>query len=830
MTMQPSSEIFKVKRPDGSIWDIPEQNLDKAISLGGEIVEDQAPSPTLQQPTEHSIHPPQQPVSEPPTLHNQPNSAEKTFKVKRPDGSIWDIPEQNLKRATQLGGQVVEDDIQHNQYTGENTASSFVKNIAAGAVGSLPDMAIGISNMTTTSGRPTYDPDTGEEFPAHDPIKLNVTDKISNSIDKATSGYTKDTGSINKHAGRFLGSLFGTGYVGKGVQALGASGKLGNASGAVEKTGSFVANKLGITNASAANVSGALAGGAAAGLSEENDLPAAVQIPFILGSFILGSKGGDAISKLKDSKTLKPLFDQVPGLQKAISKGHYEDLAKNINPEDIKGLFKNSIIEKETEFLAEKTLSELPKEIRLKIEKNASLLTDSEIDLIANKGMKDFTNHIEALEKEYFPLTTGEYTGSQKIINKEDALANKANVDNYDIAMTNRKSKITRRLEKMKHELSSESVSREELGEKTAKAVEGIYSDAYKIRSDNWNSGHGKFLDEKILSVSEYHNKLKEFAKLRPDTEGNKVAINAARSRLKDWKEGLTDGRKGYEREISPKRFNDILVGLNEEMKRFPDKSFSRKQIAELKLALENDLTKNIETAATQEQGNILRNTRAKYKEDSQIIDQIDESILFSKINEESWKVPEKIAQSLDNMPASQVRLTFDALKRSPKHHEIIPDIQRYYIERALEEATKNGSDSFSPAMFLKRLPKKAEFDVIFEGTNAYQEIKDMSVLLKRLKKFEPSRHNSKTEQRRQADRGDLEHAASAIESAAKGDWLSTLKKAIDIRQGSSYDKKIAEILISPEERRNVLSQVGKKKTSPMKAVALKAYISSQDD
>lgn len=806
-------KTYAVRRPDGKIFDVPESNLDWATKEGGIILDDDEIMDESQ--------PESPPKDQSRAQYPQASGAqEKIYPVKRPDGKIYDIPESNLKKAQDLGGVVVEDtpeaepQVKH-KYTGENPVSAFAKNVGAGAIGVLPDIAIGINNAQASTGRPQFDIETGEEFPAAQEVPY-VTDIISDKIDKATSGYTKDTGAMSKHAGRFLGSLFGAGWTGKAIEAVGAAGKLGKASGAAESAGSFVANKIGITNPSVANVSAAVAAGSAEGLIEENNIPMQYRLPLVLGSFILGHGMGNKVSaKFKDSETLKPLFDRIPGLQKSINKGHYEDLAKNIDEGALGDLLKTSLIEKETEFLTKKTLSELPTEIRSKIENNSALLTDAEVDQVIQKGMSDFTSQIDRLEKEYFPLTTGEYTGSPKIIAKEDALANKPNVDNFDIALKDRKNKISKRIEKIKNDLSLKASTPEDLGNKIAKEVDSVYQDAHKMRTDNWNKGYGKAVDEPILPIDDFKNKLQEFAKLRPDTEGNIVAIKAAKRRLND---GIA-----YEQKISPKRYNDILVGLNEEIRRFPDKTFSQKQMLELKAAAEAGLDKAIQNAATQEQASIIRNVRSQFAEDSKIIDQLDDSILFSKINKDSLKIPEKIAQSLDNMPSSQLKLTFDALKRSSNYQEVIPEVQRYYIENAFKAATKDGPDSFNPRIFMDKLPKKAEFEVIFDGTNAYQEIKDMSVLFKRMRKFQPSRSNSKTAQRAQADRGDLEEVAEAASKVASGDWVASLKSLLKVGSGSSYDRKVADLLISPSDRKRILDQVGKPKNNKKTAVTIQA-------
>ena len=438
ISSNPNPKMFLIRTPEGKKYNIPEHNLDKAISLGGEIIEDENISSVPQ------INPPiQEDTStvdrENPIQNNIPlqdnevlqqsQPQQKIYRVRTPQGKLYNIPEQNLKKAQELGG-VIEENPIHNEYEGENPTAAFAKNVGAGALGAIPDTAIGIANLTTHSGRPSVDPFTGEQFPAAEPLPF-VTDSISNAIDKATSGYTKDTGAKSKHAARFLGALFGAGYTGKLLQTIGAAGKAGAASQTLEKIGSGV-SKLGV-NPSVGNATGALASGASVGFSEENELPIYYQLPLAIGTFVLGHNVGNTGSSIvKNSSQLQSLFDSIPGLQQVINKGHYKDLAKNVSSDSIKELMKMSLIENESQFLSQKVLSELPEEIVKKIQDNPKMLTDSEIKTVIDKGLKDYNEYIINLEKEHFPLTTGEFTGSPKIIAKEDSLANKPNVDVLD--------------------------------------------------------------------------------------------------------------------------------------------------------------------------------------------------------------------------------------------------------------------------------------------------------------------------------------------------------------------------------------------------------------
>ncbi len=829
-------KLYNVRRPDtGAIVPVAEDNVDHAISLGGEVMGEAFDAPM---PMHTNVSPPYEDVS----VQSKP---EKIYQVRRP-GVEKPVPvaESNLAKARSLGGEVLEEmepdsdqsppenrrnHAQH-EYTGENPVASFAKNAAAGLVGGIPDIGVGIHNLVSKEEN---------QWPY-------VTDTISKAVDKVTGGYTKDTDPYSKHAAQFLFSLFGGGAAGKAVQAVGAAKKLGAASGAAEKTGKFVANNLGITNASTKNVSAGLAGGGAIGLAEQVDLPIYAEIPAVIGAFVLGGKfGGGAASKIKDSEMLKPLFEKIPGLEKFLQKQNYQELASKIDPEAISDLLKTSLINKEAEFLTQKTLSSLPEEIQGKIKHNPALLNDQEVSLVVEKGMKDFTDQIGTLEKEFgISLTSGEYTGSPKIIAQEDALANRPHIEHFDKAMQNRKTKLTQRIEKIQNDLSSAASNSEELGKKIAHEVESVYSSLKKMRSNNWNKNFGEIADREIIPIPKYISKLKEFSKLHPDNEGNQVAISASKKRLSagliknktelkiDKDLMLKEVSSQIDANISPRRVNDILVGMNESISRFPNETFSRKQMLDLKGALEADLKNAAENVLTKDQASMVSKARAAFAEDSKLIEDLDKSILFNKVGEEVLTVPEKIAQYLDNMPASQLKLTFDALRRSSSHQEVIPQIQRYYIENAMNAATKGGSDTFNPRIFMEKLPKKAELDVILGDTAAYQEIKDLSVLMRRMAKYQPSRSNSKTSQREQSIRNDLEEGVSKVAvDAAKGDISGSILNFIGNQYSKlgSRDKVMSELLLSPEHRKNILSEVGKSgKRRPLMAAFSQALSQSE--
>lgn len=220
-----NSKTFKVKRPDGQIWDVPEYNLDKAIELGGEVVESFQP--------QTNASPPQ----------------EKTFKVKRPDGKIWDVPESNLQKAQELGGQLVDDNnstpeglsygdraLQFGRglatipAVGADLVNNYVAAPALNAAGGAAELAAKGAGLVS-SGAEEFLNDTAQKaYDARDFYKKsdlagNVSDTFNEAAGKDITP-TDTTGKILNAAGEFS---FPVSNVVKGAkttgQVLGAIGK-----------------------------------------------------------------------------------------------------------------------------------------------------------------------------------------------------------------------------------------------------------------------------------------------------------------------------------------------------------------------------------------------------------------------------------------------------------------------------------------------------------------------------------------------------------------------------------------------------------------------------
>lgn len=236
--MMPDNGVtFKVKSPDGRIWDIPENNLDAALSRGGELVDDisqKTESPAISEMETHNDEAqPQQPVTQSPQIK----------KIQSPDGKIWDIPEHNVQAALDRGGKIYQEGLSYGDRAlqfGRGVASipavgaDLVNNYIAAPVLN----AIGGATELASKGASAISADAGEflndaaqkAYKARDFYKKSdLAGNISEAFNEAAGKdiTPKDTtGKILNAAGEFS---FPVSNVVKGAkttgQVLGAIGK-----------------------------------------------------------------------------------------------------------------------------------------------------------------------------------------------------------------------------------------------------------------------------------------------------------------------------------------------------------------------------------------------------------------------------------------------------------------------------------------------------------------------------------------------------------------------------------------------------------------------------
>ena len=736
------------------------------------------------------------------------------------------------------------------------TAASMAKNYAVGRYTPLEDLGIAAFNAGTS----LYDLAKGtffsdEKTPTADKTKEKslklpyASDLVSEVIDYATSGLTEEESAYEKYLPQFVAGIFGIARQGRKIQDF--AKKIDSQK--LDKAGQFIEKKLGLTGYTGKNVGAAVGGGLAISEAHKEHMDPIIELPLVLGSFILGGKlGGKLDTQLKLDKTLLgSLAEKIPGLKQYLKRADYSKLAESIDVDSLGKVIESSIMNKELQFMTENTFSKLPQEIQAKIIENPNLLTEEEIRTVAKLAQSDYDIYTKELEKKWrIPLTAGEHTGSAEIMAKEDYLANKSNINTFDKNMINRKQNIVRGVEKIKQSFSSKNLDNEELGKSLSNEVNYVYTQARKIRAENWKNIWKGLEDKSVIKIDNYVNKLKEFSQFKPDNTGLKTAAEVARERLA----GLTETRPSYKTtdsdiplfeqkgtrdvivtEISPSRFEDIISGLTEKVSSLKDRTFSKAQASKLKGELMKDLDITVEAEAggirSGQDASIVKQARDQYKQDSEFIDSLGDSILSDTIDTAGRVVPEKMVQMLDKLPPSQLKSTFEVLSNSPKYAEVLGDVQAHFIHKALKAGLGHkGVDHFSMDAFLKALPEQSALNVIFEGNNAQEEIKEIMFLVNRIARRGVVRGNSKTAQRLDAKETSIEdNIMESGEKALQGHGVSAIKNFfsnLSSGGGTKAEKVLSEILIDPEQRHLILKEVGKQKENRFLAL-LANYIKS---
>lgn len=193
MTPSINPTFYRVRNPtNNKFYNVPEHDLDQAISLGGEVVNDNKSTP-------HKIS------------HSSSDSSNEYSLVKSPSGKIYKVPNRDLNSAKQMGGKVITTDELSPPIPEEDTIGKFsarsAKSLTAGALGGVPDTIASIYNIPAhlenaktssmkQNNQSAFAPESFvPEAPVYPDQKLpiipSVTEKIDSDIDKLTNDYTK---------------------------------------------------------------------------------------------------------------------------------------------------------------------------------------------------------------------------------------------------------------------------------------------------------------------------------------------------------------------------------------------------------------------------------------------------------------------------------------------------------------------------------------------------------------------------------------------------------------------------------------------------------------
>lgn len=271
MPQTSNPQKFRVRRSDGKLFDVAENDLDYAINLGGEVIDNV-------------------PIS---SNKSQQTNQDTKIRVKRRDGKEFNIPESQLQRAKKLGGIVVEPPpVPEEPDTWGQLAARSAKSVASVATGGMMDIASALYNIpasiqnATTELMKKENPDyMGENdfIPASQqqplPLIPSASHAIESGIDTITGGYTNTPeGSSGQEALKMMTSVATPGGLAKLALKGGQHGisKILGALGTTKLPGIAAAGTAGAATSEASKAgygapasigTGLVAGGAVGGVT-----------------------------------------------------------------------------------------------------------------------------------------------------------------------------------------------------------------------------------------------------------------------------------------------------------------------------------------------------------------------------------------------------------------------------------------------------------------------------------------------------------------------------------------------------------------------------------
>lgn len=291
--------MFKVKFSHGT-YSVPENELDEAISLGGEPLEDNLIKNSVDRIAANSSNSEANlggrnnnnnmasPIDDismsPPSIEQPATPPQKMIRVKYGD-DIYEVPEDEVKEAVSKGGKVVNEKDAHppeEPDTYGKLAARSAKTLGSSIVGGTADTISALYNIPASLHNATLDlrknqnPDSiGENdfIPAsqQQPVPLipSATHAINESVDEATDDYTKTKPGDSVQAGiETLGTVLSPGGLAKAAVKGGqhAAGKVLGVLGTTNPTGLVGAGAAGYAASEASNAGYGTAGSVAAGL------------------------------------------------------------------------------------------------------------------------------------------------------------------------------------------------------------------------------------------------------------------------------------------------------------------------------------------------------------------------------------------------------------------------------------------------------------------------------------------------------------------------------------------------------------------------------------
>lgn len=350
----------------------------------------------------------------------------------------------------------------------------------------------------------------------------------------------------------------------------------------------------------------------------------------------------------------------------------------------------------------------------------------------------------EVSKKTGIDLSVGQQTGDEAILTVEGMAAkNPFAARKFQEFGGKQVSQALARLNKIVDDISPDKMNDIKLGQIVNKTFDDAVDASLNLRARQAAADFGEVTkasgNAKIIQTKNLSSKIDEIIN-EFDVPGGGDASATLVNKLKGLKtqiegKALTANETGRLLEV----YSKASAGKGQLFKDL-DTAQQRLIAGRVKEALLSDLD-----AAASDISNIFRGTdkaaallktaRDNYRANSQAINKLEESVLGKYLGQD--KSPERVAEFVLKAKPTELQSTLGILNKT--NPESVPQVRRYFVEKAIENAAlppsrRNPSaPNFSAAKFIDAMPEGQKFDVLFGSSGARNDLKMVGDALERI-------------------------------------------------------------------------------------------------
>jgi hypothetical protein len=410
--------------------------------------------------------------------------------------------------------------------------------------------------------------------------------------------------------------------------------------------------------------------------------------------------------------------------------------------------------------------------------------------------------HLKNLEKKTgIDLTAGELTGKRSLMSTEDTLANSGRTEAFELNNKKRLEQIETKFNRMLDKLSPNDTTDYNFGEKLTKTfdrtIEQVLDHRQKQAKADFALVDKMSKGKPIIKLDKFTDTLTEIIAENSAPTASPQQEKIAKETNKWLKKVGNRSVSGQDAQLALKELGQQAKGSGSIFKEI-DSASGKRYSRMLFGAMMDDVEIAAQSSKDINQATALKAARANYKANSAALDEIENTALGKLLGTGKVQSAEEISSKFLSMDPSEVKAAIGILSKADP--AVVKDVQRYYIQNALDKAVEGKGfleGDFKSNRFLNSLPDKKTFNSVFGGDpKAYEEIKDLATILGRIDKNSAKAGGSQTAQRLfAADNNKLPDSK----------WKAVKMLGDYIKSKFINEEKLAEVLIDKRLRDRLL-------------------------